>query len=89
MPPPRDRPAVRGQIHWPTRYGSVLHDNSKPVEVMPNRGARTPKTVRPDQLISESLEMLNSTKVTALFAVEGGKPVGIIHVHDLLRAGVA
>jgi arabinose-5-phosphate isomerase len=50
---------------------------------------RTPKTVRPDQLISETLELLNSTKVTALFAVEGGKPVGIIHVHDLLRAGAA
>jgi len=50
---------------------------------------RGPKTVRPDQLISETLELLNSTKVTALFAVEGGKPVGIIHVHDLLRAGAA
>ncbi len=50
---------------------------------------RGPKTVRPDQLISETLEILNSTKVTALFAVESGKPVGIIHVHDLLRAGAA
>ena len=50
---------------------------------------RGPKTVRPDQFISETLELLNSTKVTALFAVEGGKPVGIIHVHDLLRAGAA
>jgi arabinose-5-phosphate isomerase len=50
---------------------------------------RAPNTVRPDQLISETLELLNSTKVTALFAVEGGKPVGIIHVHDLLRAGAA
>ena len=50
---------------------------------------RAPKTVRPDQLISETLELLNATKVTALFAVEGGKPVGIIHVHDLLRAGAA
>jgi len=50
---------------------------------------RTPKTVRPDQLISETLELLNSTKVTALFAVETGKPVGIVHVHDLLRAGAA
>ena len=50
---------------------------------------RAPKTVRPDQLISETLEMLNSTKVTALFAVEAGKPVGILHVHDLLRAGAA
>jgi arabinose-5-phosphate isomerase len=50
---------------------------------------RGPKTVRPDQLISETLELLNSTKVTALFAVEGGKPVGLVHVHDLLRAGAA
>jgi arabinose-5-phosphate isomerase len=51
--------------------------------------SRKPKTVRPDQLISETLDILNSLKVTALFAVEAGKPVGIIHVHDLLRAGAA
>lgn len=50
---------------------------------------RTPKSVRPDQLISETLELLNATKVTALFVVEAGKPVGLIHVHDLLRAGAA
>jgi len=50
---------------------------------------KSPKTVRPDQLISETLELLNSTKVTALFVVESGKPVGVIHVHDLLRAGAA
>jgi arabinose-5-phosphate isomerase len=28
-------------------------------------------------------------KVTALFAVEAGKPVGLVHVHDLLRTGAA
>jgi arabinose-5-phosphate isomerase len=50
---------------------------------------RKPKTVRPDQLISETLELLNAVKVTALFAIEAGKPVGIIHIHDLLRAGAA
>ena len=50
---------------------------------------KAPKTVRPDQLISETLDILNSMKVTALFAVQGGKPVGVIHVHDLLRAGAA
>ena len=50
---------------------------------------RQPKTVRPDQLISETLDLLNAMKVTALFAVEDGLPVGIIHVHDLLRAGAA
>lgn len=49
----------------------------------------SPKTVRPDQLASETLELLNSSKITALFAVENGKPVGIVHFHDLLRAGVA
>jgi arabinose-5-phosphate isomerase len=48
-----------------------------------------PKTVEPDQLISETLDLLNKMKVTALFVVEAGKPVGIIHVHDLLRAGAA
>lgn len=50
---------------------------------------RQPKTVSPDQLISETLEIMNSRKVTAMFAVEDGKPVGVIHIHDLLRAGAA
>jgi arabinose-5-phosphate isomerase len=50
---------------------------------------RAPITVRPDQLASEALEMLNSAKITALFVVEDGEAVGIVHLHDLLRAGVA
>jgi arabinose-5-phosphate isomerase len=48
-----------------------------------------PKTVRPDQLASEALEILNSTKVTALIVVDAGRPIGIVHFHDLLRAGLA
>jgi arabinose-5-phosphate isomerase len=48
-----------------------------------------PNTVRPDQLASEALEMLNSKKRTVLFVVEGRRAVGILHMHDLLRAGVA
>ena len=48
-----------------------------------------PKTVSPGQLASEVLEILNSKKITALIVEEGGKPVGIVHFHDLLRAGVA
>ena len=50
---------------------------------------RTPKTVRPDQLASEALEIINSSKITALIVADAGKPVGIVHFHDLLRAGVA
>jgi arabinose-5-phosphate isomerase len=50
---------------------------------------KSPKVVRPDQLASEALQVLNSSKITALFVVEAGRPVGIVHFHDLLRAGVA
>jgi arabinose-5-phosphate isomerase len=49
----------------------------------------SPKVVRPDQLASEALQLLNSSKITALVVVEAGRPVGIVHFHDLLRAGVA
>jgi arabinose-5-phosphate isomerase len=48
-----------------------------------------PKTIRPDQLVSEALELLNAMKITALFVVEAGRPLGIVHIHDLLRAGAA
>jgi arabinose-5-phosphate isomerase len=48
-----------------------------------------PKTVRADQLASEVLELLNAVKITAVMVVEAGRPVGIIHMHDLLRLGVA
>jgi arabinose-5-phosphate isomerase len=50
---------------------------------------RSPKTIRPDQLVSEALEVLNSTKITALFVVDAGRPAGIVHIHDLLRTGAA
>ena len=49
----------------------------------------SPKTVRPDQLASEALQILNASKITALMVVESGRPIGIVHFHDLLRAGVA
>jgi len=48
-----------------------------------------PNTVRPDQLASEALEILNSLKRTVLFVIEGDRAVGLVHMHDLLRAGVA
>ncbi len=50
---------------------------------------RNPKTIARDSLASEALELLNSSKITALVVTDSSKPVGIIHLHDLLRAGVA
>jgi arabinose-5-phosphate isomerase len=49
---------------------------------------RNPKIIRPDQLASEALSILNTAKIGALIVVENGKPVGIIRFHDILRAGV-
>ena len=51
--------------------------------------AAKPKTATPKMLASAALELINAARITALFVVEKGKPVGIVHVHDLLRAGVA
>lgn len=48
-----------------------------------------PKTITPGTLASAALEQINSSSITSLFVVEDSRPVGIIHIHDLLRAGVA
>jgi arabinose-5-phosphate isomerase len=48
-----------------------------------------PKVIDRDSLASEAIELLNSMKITSLIVTDAGKPVGIIHMHDLLRAGVA
>ena len=52
---------------------------------------RNPKTTTPDTLAIELLDTLNSStpRITVLIVAEGKKPVGIVHVHDVLRAGVA
>jgi arabinose-5-phosphate isomerase len=49
---------------------------------------RAPKTVSPDILAGEALSMMQG-RITVLFVVEDERPVGVIHVHDLLRSGVA
>ena len=50
---------------------------------------KNPKTISRDSLASEAVELLNSSKITTLIVTDADKPVGIIHLHDLLRAGVA
>jgi arabinose-5-phosphate isomerase len=50
---------------------------------------RAPKTIDPDALTSEALEQLNSLKITSLFVIDEDKrPVGLVHIHDLLRIGL-
>ena len=52
---------------------------------------RAPRTVATTALASEALGLMNASKITTLFCIAPeapGRPAGILHVHDCLRAGV-
>jgi arabinose-5-phosphate isomerase len=50
----------------------------------------TPKTIRPQALAAEALGQMNAQAITSLFVVDDTwHPLGILHIHDCLRAGVA
>lgn len=48
-----------------------------------------PKTIRPNALAAEAVAVMNNHSITGLFVVDDGKPAGILHIHDCLRAGIA
>ncbi len=47
-----------------------------------------PVTIQPDMLAAEALSMMNDRSITSLFVLENTIPVGILHIHDCLRAGI-
>lgn len=48
-----------------------------------------PKTINPDSLAAEAVRIMEREEISVLIAVENGKPVGIVHIHELLKAGIA
>ena len=50
---------------------------------------RTPVTVEPNLLAVEALARMQTAKISVIFVVAEGRPAGIVHLHDFLRAGVA
>lgn len=53
---------------------------------------KTPITIEPERLASRALDLMNSSGaggINAIFVVENNKPVGLLHIHDILRLGVA
>ena len=67
------------------RYMSADILTRKASEIM----TRNPKTTVPDILAAEAVKIMNDKKITQLFVIQDEKPVGIIHLHDCLKAGVA
>ncbi|MEQ1697035.1 MAG: KpsF/GutQ family sugar-phosphate isomerase [Hyphomicrobiaceae bacterium] len=59
--------------------------NSTAAQIM----TKKPKTAAPNMLAATALEMISSSRISAIFVVDKGKPVGILHIHDLVRAGAA
>lgn len=54
-----------------------------------NLMTRNPKTISKDMITAEALKIMHDKKITNMFVIEGTKPVGVIHIHDLLNNGVA
>ncbi len=50
---------------------------------------KRPYTLPSDALAVQALALMNEVRITCVFVVEGPRPVGLVHIHDLLRAGIA
>ena len=61
---------------------SILDSNAN--EVM----TKNPKTISPSAMTAEALKIMHDKKITNLFVIENKKPIGVIHIHDLLNNGV-
>jgi arabinose-5-phosphate isomerase len=62
----------------PEMFGKTARDLMTP----------NPVTIAADAPIADAIAIMNGKRITILFAVENGRPVGIVHMHDLLAAGV-
>lgn len=50
---------------------------------------RNPKRVTADALVGKALQLLNASSITSVIVVEDDRPIGLVHLHDLLRIGAA
>jgi len=71
-----------GDLRRAFHHGMAL---DRPVEAAMTR---SPRMATPEALAADLLGSMNDQRITSLFVVEDGRPIGILHVHDLLRAGV-
>ena len=58
---------------------NTLHKNVKSLMT------KNPKTITQGTLATEAIKIMNEKKITNLFVIEDGKPIGIIHIHDCLN----
>lgn len=61
----------------------ILHKRA--IDVM----TKNPKTISKETMTSEAMKIMHDKKITNIFVIEDYKPIGVIHIHDLLNNGVA
>jgi len=44
-----------------------------------------PLTLKPETLVSEALNLMNEKSITNIFVTQKNKPIGIIHMHEILK----
>ena len=67
----------------------VLNQNKNPMNLKVNEiMVKNPKFVSGDMLGSEALNLMNKSKITQLLVIDDGNYKGMIHMHELLKAGL-
>ena len=67
----------------------VLNQNKNPMNLKVNEiMVKNPKFVSGDMLGSEALNLMNKSKITQLLVIDDGHYNGMIHMHELLKAGL-
>ncbi len=68
----------------------AFQDGFRDMRVDDAMGRRhSPQTITADSMAAQALARMSDAKITCMFVVEERRPVGVLHIHDLLRAGVA
>lgn len=49
---------------------------------------KTPRTVAPETIAGDALAIMSADKITALFVIDEGRPIGLLHIHDCLASGI-
>lgn len=62
--------------------GELFNKNAKDIMSL------NPKIVQSDTFAQEAIRLMNTLKITSLFVMKDNEPIGIIHIHDCLRAGL-
>lgn len=81
----------RGRLAGIITDGDLRRHFASPLPTMKAGEVMTknPVTIEPSALASSAMAILNQKAITSLIVCERQKPVGLIHLHDLLRIGVA